>query len=217
MLKMYGFNGGAPLHRAHGGIAAADPSVFEVGGDAVDLTVLPRRTEYRAARAVCQEAWYDLLWTAPADRIFLDHRTYDHSSPAARERLVRVLTASGVLLENGELSEDERLEEAMQRRGRLVEVLLQRAKSRAGALPAPAVIPVEERLERLEAAEPVTLEGMPEEHITLWGGPEKTLRMLRQDRKIAVKNDRSVDIYDWAAWGRAAAATIRELPVPEVA
>lgn len=196
MLQMYGFDGGTPTHRAHGGLTAADPSVFGVGGDAVDLTVLPRWTEYGAARAARRHAWYDLIWTTPADRIFLDHRTYAHSSPAGLQYPDLVM------------------EEAIWPRGRLAEILLRRALGQAGVLPAPEVIPFEERL---EAAGPVTLEGVPEAHITLWGGPEKALKLLQRRRAIAVKNDRTVDVYDWDAWGRTAAEAIRALLVPEVA
>lgn len=215
MLRMYGFDGGTPLHCAREGIAAADPSVFGIGGDLVDLSVVPRWTEYGAVRLARRGSWYDLAWTAPADRILLDHRVYAHASPTARERLTRVLADTGALRNGcGCCSEEERLEEAMELRGLLAEVLLRRTWGRVGVLPAPGVIPVQERL---EAAEPVTLEGVQEEHITLWGGPGKTLEMLQRRRAAAVKSDRTVDICDWRAWGRSAVETIRSLPVPAVA
>jgi len=214
MLQMYGFDGGTPLHRAREAITAAEPAVFATGGDTVDLTVLPRWTEY-GPRHHCanRDAWYDLVWTAPADRILLDSRVYAHSSPAERQRLARVLAGAGVLPDVFGADEDEPVDGGLPPRGLLAGVLLRRALAHAGVLPPPDVIPFEERL---EAAGAVTLEGLSKAQMALLGGPEAALQMLQRRQRIAVKSDRTVDIYDWDAWGRSAAGTIRALPVPAV-
>ncbi|MFD7861506.1 hypothetical protein [Streptomyces sp. NPDC059783] len=191
MLRMFGYDGGAPVHRAYGGIAAADRSVLGVGGDVVDLTVLPRWQDRGAAPRhlgyATAEAWYELLWTRPEDRPVLDGR-----APAPRSG-----AAAG--FPPGRMA--------------VAVALARRGHGRAGVLPAPAVIPVEMRL---EAAGPVTLEGVPEAYIRLTGGPEGMLAMLRRRQRLAVKGERTVDVFDWAAWGRAASATIRALTPAEV-
>ena len=65
---------------------------------------------------------------------------------------------------------------------------------KALTLPAPPVIPVEERL---AAAPEPTLEGWTEEKIRFLGGPEKTLDYVRRHQETAIRHDRTVDIYDW--------------------
>ncbi|MFJ2819127.1 hypothetical protein [Streptomyces sp. NPDC087294] len=75
----------------------------------------------------------------------------------------------------------------------------------------PPVIPVESRLAEIA---PVTLDGMSEAEITLWGGREKALEMLRRRRRLAVEGDRTTDIYDWTAWALSAAAVIDGLALP---
>lgn len=207
MLQMYGFDGGTPLHRAREGIAAADPAIFTTGGDRVDLKVLPRWTEYGPRRhRASSDAWYDMVWTEPEDRVLLDSRAHGHSSPAERQRLARNL-------EDGDVPSWTDEEGAPPPRGVLAGILLRRALGHAGVLPPPDVIPFEERL---AAAGEVTLEGWSDAQMTLLGGPEGTLRMLQRTQWMAVKHDRTVDIYDWEAWGRSAAKTIRALPVPAV-
>ena len=73
------------------------------------------------------------------------------------------------------------------------------------------VIPVGRRL---EAVEQVTLDGVPEAHVTLTGGLAKTLWMLRQEQEIAVERDRATDVY---AGGRTSVEAVRALRMPEVA
>jgi hypothetical protein len=68
MLRMYGFDGGTPTHRAYRAITKAAAEILEIGGERLDLTILPRWTEYRAPRPARGDAWYDLLWTDPTDR-----------------------------------------------------------------------------------------------------------------------------------------------------
>ncbi|MFD8609744.1 hypothetical protein [Streptomyces sp. NPDC059631] len=68
MLRMYGFDGGTPTQRPYRAIADAVPEALRVGGERLDLTVLPRWTEYRASRPAIADAWYDLLWTDPVER-----------------------------------------------------------------------------------------------------------------------------------------------------
>ncbi|MFB6814347.1 hypothetical protein ACFCV8_07355 [Streptomyces sp. NPDC056347] len=173
MLRMYGFDGGTPTHRAYRAITEMEPEMQCLGGERLDLTVLPRWTEYRSPRPAREDAWYDLLWTDPADQV-----------------------------RAGEFDDG---------RGRAAEVLCEQAVARAGHLPMPPVIPVETRL---AGAGPVTLDGMSEEEITLWGGREKALEMLRRRRRIAVEGDRTTDIYDWDEWARRAISVITDLTVP---
>ncbi|MFF3730897.1 hypothetical protein ACFYXM_11385 [Streptomyces sp. NPDC002476] len=173
MLRMYGFDGGTPTHRAYRAITKAAPEILRTGGERLDLTALPRWTEYRAPRPARGDAWYDLLWTDPADR------------------------------EADEFDDG---------RGRTAELLRRRAVAPAGHLPMPPVIPVETRL---AGATPVTLDGMSVGHVTLLGGPERALEVLRRRRRLAVKGDRSTDIYDWDAWGRNAVAVISGLTMPK--
>jgi hypothetical protein len=78
----------------------------------------------------------------------------------------------------------------------------------------PEVIPVRKRL---EAVEPVTLDGVPVAHVTLMGGPEKTLWMLRQGQEIVVERDRATDIYARDAGGRTSVEAVRALRMPEMA
>lgn len=65
---------------------------------------------------------------------------------------------------------------------------------KALTLPAPPVIPVEERL---AAAPEPTLEGWTEEKIHMVGGHEKALEYVRRHQETAIRHDRTVDIYDW--------------------
>lgn len=75
---------------------------------------------------------------------------------------------------------------------------------KAVALPAPPVIPVQERL---AAAPTPTLQGWTEEKIRVLGGPEKALEFVRRHQEGAIRDDRTPDIYGWEA----AAATYTEL------
>ncbi|MBV7674163.1 hypothetical protein STHAL_32465 [Streptomyces halstedii] len=216
MLRMYGYDGGAPLHRPYGGLAAADPAVLGIGGDRVDLTVLPRWTEDGPApyhlHSADSGAWYDLIWTAPSDRLLLDGRSRAHSSPAERGRADGVLARAGLLPRARDGEDADLLGPAP--RAAVAGVVLRRALGRAGVLPMPAVILARERL---AAAAPVTLDGLAQGHIRLLGGPERALSVLRRRQKLAVEHDRTTDIYDWDAWGRTAAQTVRGLTLPEVA
>lgn len=210
MLRMFGFDGGTPMRCAYRGITEADPGAAGIGGDGVDLTVLPRPTERGVAPGLARAhagAWYDLLWTAPRDRVLLDGRAQAHRSPAERQRLTGVLAGGGS-------DTDEELEEALHVRGRMAGLVQRRALGWAGVLPMPEVIPVEERLEALP---PVTLDGVLASHVALLGGADKALGFLRERQAAAVRGDRTVGIYDWTAWGRAAAQVLRALPVPVVA
>lgn len=85
---------------------------------------------------------------------------------------------------------------------------------RVGVLPAPPVLPLEVRD---AAVPPATLDGMPEAHITLLGGPEKALEMLASRRRLAIRHDHSTDIYDWDAYSDQVAARIEALPAPAAA
>lgn len=216
MLRMYGYDGGTPMHRAYRGLVEADPGVVGIGGDAVDLTVLPRWTECGVAPGLHRaeaDAWYDLLWTAPGDRLLLDVCARARSAPAERRRLRGALAGAG-LLPAGQAATAEDVEAALAYRAGTARVLLSRALDRAGVLPMPEVIPVRERLEALA---PVTLDGVPSSHITLLGGTDAALRFLQQRQTAAVRDDRTADIYDWGAWGCTAAETVRALPVWVVA
>jgi hypothetical protein len=212
MLRMYGFDGGAPVHRAHGALRKAAPEIRRIGGESLDLTVLPHWTEYRAPRPARADAWYDLLWTAPADRLLLDHAAYLRRTDAEHRHLAAVLTRAGELTGPGRDGEDESLDQAVSARGRMAELLRKRALAAAGHVPMPRVIPAQTRL---AGAAPVTLDGMDEGHIAFCGGPERTLEMLRRRQRIAMEGDRSVDSYDWDAWGHHAAAVIGGLTMPK--
>ena len=86
--------------------------------------------------------------------------------------------------------------------------------ARAGALPAPPVLPLEIR----EAAvPPATLNGLTEQQIALLGGPDKALQMVTQRRALAIRHDRSTDIYDWDAYADTVAARIASLAPPTTA
>ncbi|MGW5817233.1 hypothetical protein [Streptomyces noursei] len=76
---------------------------------------------------------------------------------------------------------------------------------RVTLLPAPDVIPFEVRL---AAAAPATLEGLSEQHVRLLGGMDGAREYAEQQRRIAVKLDRTTDVYDWDAY---AAAVVGQL------
>lgn len=65
---------------------------------------------------------------------------------------------------------------------------------KALTLPAPPVIPVEERL---AAAPEPTLDGWTEEKIRMVGGREAALEHVRRHQTTQIRHDRTVDIYDW--------------------
>lgn len=83
----------------------------------------------------------------------------------------------------------------------------------AGHLPAPPMIPVEERI---AAAPPVTLDGISDGQITMCGGPDKTLRLLAARQNAAIRDDRSVDAYDWQALAGRTVSTARSLTPPKL-
>lgn len=66
-------------------------------------------------------------------------------------------------------------------------------------LPAPVVIPYENRLAALPKP---TLDGWSEDQIRFIGGREEALELVVSRQRIAAKNDRSLDIYNWDATAR---------------
>lgn len=73
------------------------------------------------------------------------------------------------------------------------------AIEQVAVLPAPPVIPLEERLAALPKP---TLDGWSEEQIRFIGGPEEALELVASRQHIAVEKDRSLDIFDWEAAAR---------------
>lgn len=71
MLQLRGFNDGTPTHSLHAGLYRTDRTILEIGGDQIDLCIVPRRTDHlrgdHRPQAV-PSAWYDLIWTPPAAR-----------------------------------------------------------------------------------------------------------------------------------------------------
>jgi hypothetical protein len=84
---------------------------------------------------------------------------------------------------------------------------------RVAALPPPPVIPAEQRLAEAPAA---TITDMSEQHIRLLGGPEAARRLVDDRRTQAVREDRSVDIYDWHALAAIAIDLIAGLTAPHL-
>jgi hypothetical protein len=83
--------------------------------------------------------------------------------------------------------------------------------ARAGTLPAPAPIPV---ADRIAAAPPATLDGLDAARIRVLGGPDEALAVLTRSRDAALRADRTAQSYDWVAWARAAAAVLAPLTPP---
>ncbi|MEU6362213.1 hypothetical protein [Streptomyces albidoflavus] len=80
------------------------------------------------------------------------------------------------------------------------------------SLPAPPGVPLDQRLAQLP--EP-SLDGFTPEQIQFLGGEEAALRHLRTQQEIAVRTDRTMEIYDWDAY----AATVLphlQAPVPKL-
>lgn len=90
MLQLRGFNDGTPTHSLHAGLYRTDRTILEIGGDQIDLCIVPRRTDHlrgdHRPQAV-PSAWYDLIWTTvaardiPADELHA-HGTLVGSLPA---------------------------------------------------------------------------------------------------------------------------------------
>lgn len=74
--------------------------------------------------------------------------------------------------------------------------VVHRQIAKAATLPAPPRIPVEERLAALP--EP-TLDGWTEDKIRFCGGPDEALELVRRRQEAAVRDDQTVETWDWAA------------------
>ncbi|MER7002193.1 hypothetical protein ABT297_03980 [Dactylosporangium sp. NPDC000555] len=83
----------------------------------------------------------------------------------------------------------------------------------AAAIPPPPLIPADERI---AAAAPVSLDGLSEEHIRLYGGADEVHTMLTQQRDVAIRDDHSVDAYDWDALAVHVVDLVRELKPPKL-
>ncbi|MEU5138033.1 hypothetical protein [Streptomyces californicus] len=77
---------------------------------------------------------------------------------------------------------------------------------RAAVLPAPPVIPLDQR-----PAPPVDITHLTEAELTMLGGEDRARETAERQQRIATANDLTVDIYDWAAY---AATVIDQLDVP---
>jgi hypothetical protein len=82
-----------------------------------------------------------------------------------------------------------------------------------GTIGAPPSIPVEERL---AAAEPVSLDGVSDAHLAMYGGPDGVREILETRRDIAIRHDRTVDAYDWDALAATVVELVRALDPPKL-
>lgn len=78
-------------------------------------------------------------------------------------------------------------------------------------IPAPRQIPAEQRI---AAAPPVTLDGLAPEVAHSYGGVEETLRILRDQRDAAIRDDRRAETYDWPALAAQIIDRARQLTPP---
>ena len=85
--------------------------------------------------------------------------------------------------------------------------------SRIRSVPPPPRIPLEQRL---EAAPPVTLDGLSEEQIRMWGGPGAVRETLEGRQRTALEYDHSVEAYDWAALAERIVEIARGLTPPRL-
>jgi hypothetical protein len=75
----------------------------------------------------------------------------------------------------------------------------------------PPHIPAERRL---AAEPPVTLDGIGDDWIRLFGGPDRVREILEARRHVAIRYDRSVDAYDWQSFANDLASAVDALDAP---
>lgn len=82
-----------------------------------------------------------------------------------------------------------------------------------GTIPPPRQIPAEQRI---AAAPPVTLDGVDEAAIRLYDGPDEALRIFRNQRDAAIRQDRRAETYDWAPLAAQIIDRARQLTPPKL-
>jgi hypothetical protein len=97
--------------------------------------------------------------------------------------------------------------------GETYPTVVQTLADKAGVIPAPPVIPVEQRL---ATAEPVDLDSVAEGQLRMYGGRDGVRQILESRRDAAIRQDRTVGIYDWTALAATVAAMIDELEPPKL-